>query len=157
MVEIQTNKKEEEHPCQLYIPCQSSRRSFFPHGRQGTRDDEWAFQAILRMFNVEPINETYRRNCIIPNTKTGRNEAMERSNVVNFLSVWMSIKIVAPKDSMVVNTEKKRKEKPTTSFRGREMWNSCSSNGEVSKERNTTSEVKELAKETTSETVKIRK
>ena len=69
----------------------------------------------------------------------------------------MSIKIVAPKDSMVVNTEKKRKEKPTTSFRGREMWKSCSSNGEVSKERNTTSEVKELAKETTSETVKIRK
>uniref|UniRef100_A0A6N2M0C3 Uncharacterized protein n=1 Tax=Salix viminalis TaxID=40686 RepID=A0A6N2M0C3_SALVM len=64
----------------------------------------------------------------------------------------MSIKIVAPKDSMVVITAKKRKVKPTRSFRGREKWNSFSSNGEVSKDRNTTSEVKELAKEKTSET-----
>ena len=69
----------------------------------------------------------------------------------------MSIKIVAPNDIIVVNTEKKRKKRPTISFRGSEVWNSCSSNGEVNKERNITSEVKELAKETTSVTVKIRK
>jgi hypothetical protein len=69
----------------------------------------------------------------------------------------MSIKIVAPKDSMVVITAKKRKVKPTRSFRGREIRKSCSTNGEVNKERNTTSEVKELAKERTSETEKTRK
>jgi hypothetical protein len=69
----------------------------------------------------------------------------------------MSIKIVAPKDIMVVITAKKRKVKPKISFRGREMWKSCSSKGEVNKERKTTSEVKELAKERTSETVKARK
>ena len=55
---------------------------------------------------------------------------------------------------MVVITAKKRKVKPTRSFRGREMWNSFSSNVEVNKDRNTTSEVKELAKEKISETVK---
>ena len=69
----------------------------------------------------------------------------------------MSIKIVAPKDIMLVTTEKKRKKRPKISFRGREVRNSGSSNGEVNKERNNTSEVKELAKETTSVTVKTRK
>ena len=64
---------------------------------------------------------------------------------------------MAPKDSMVVITEKKRKVKPKRSFRGREKRNSFRSKGEVNKDRNTTSEVKELAKERTSEIVKTRK
>ena len=47
-----------------------------------TKDD-----FILRMFKVELKNERNVGNCIIPNTRTGKNEAMERSNVGNFLSV----------------------------------------------------------------------
>jgi hypothetical protein len=57
------------------------------HVRQGAGNDGRAFPFFLRMLNVEPIKETYRRNCIIANIETGKKAAKERSNVVNLLSV----------------------------------------------------------------------
>jgi hypothetical protein len=69
----------------------------------------------------------------------------------------MMSRMVAENESMVVVTEKKSKVNPTMSFRGRDLKKFCCSKGDVRIDRNITTEVKELARETTSMTVKNKK
>jgi hypothetical protein len=69
----------------------------------------------------------------------------------------MMSKMVAVNESMVVVTEKKSRVNPTISFRGRDLRKFSCSKGEVRIDRNITTEVKELARETTSMMVKNKK
>jgi hypothetical protein len=65
--------------------------------------------------------------------------------------------IVAAKESIVVVTEKNSNEKPIISFRGRDLRKYSCSNGDERIDRNMTTEVKELAREILSMTVKNEK
>ena len=66
----------------------------------------------------------------------------------------MTRKIAVPKEIMVVITDMKSNEKPTASFRGRDLRKSPYSKGDERIERNVTRDVKEHARAVTSMTVK---
>lgn len=69
----------------------------------------------------------------------------------------MTRKIAVPKEIMVVITDMKSNEKPTASFRGRDLRKSPYSKGDERIERNVTRDVKEHARAITSVKVKILK